>query len=140
VTPMEEQAPATDEERRRRRRRDFWTLDVPLIVVLAICISATVIEVNRAGAGNWRAAVYAIEWPLIGAFSLWMWFRFRREGGSFRGIARGWQERVARYEAEARARDAEATAAEEASGDPGLAAWREYQAELRDGEQPEGRG
>lgn len=109
----------------RNRKKDFWTLDVPLVVVLALCISATVIEVGRAGAGNWRAAVYSIEWPIIGAFAIWMWVRFKREGGSFRGITRRWQERVARYEAEA---DAAERPVEKAPSppDPELDAWNAY--------------
>ena len=49
-----------------------------------------------------------VEWPLIGAFCIWIWFRFRREGGSFGGMTRRWRERVARYEEEA-AREAAAS-------------------------------
>jgi hypothetical protein len=109
----------------RNRKKDFWTLDVPLVVVLAICISATVIEVGRAGAGNWRAAVYSIEWPIIGAFAIWMWVRFKREGGSFRGITRRWQERVAKFEAEADAAE-QVVPREPAKPDPELDAWNTY--------------
>ena len=126
----------------RNRKRDFWTLDVPLIVVLALCISATVIEVSRAGAGNWRAAVYSIEWPLIGAFAVWMWVRFKREGGSFRGITRRWEERVARYQAEADAAAGEADGRSEpqppAEPDPQADAWNAYRAGVR--ERDQGRG
>lgn len=132
-------SPVPDPERpsARNRKRDFWTLDVPLIVVLALCISATVIEVNRAGAGNWRAAVYSIEWPLIGAFAIWMWFRFRREGGSFRGITKRWEERVARFEAEADAKEQQAAQAP-AEPDPQAEAWNAYRASVR--ERDQGRG
>lgn len=131
---------AVEEEREkapRSRRRDFWQLDLPLIVVLGICISATVIEVGRAGAGNWRAAVYSIEWPIIGAFAIWMWVRFKREGGSFRGITQRWQDRVAQYEAEAAAADRE-PAQPEAEPDPELDAWRAYRASVRERDQDRG--
>lgn len=121
----------------RNRKKDFWTLDVPLVAVLALCISATAIEVGRAGAGNWRAAVYSIEWPIIGAFAIWMWIRFKREGGSFRGITRRWQERVARYEAEADAADTPAPTAPTvpAQQDPELDAWNAYRDGVRDRDQ-----
>lgn len=131
--------PEQQEKPARNRKRDFWQLDVPLIIVLGICISATVIEVSRAGDGNWRAAVYSIEWPLIGAFAIWMWVRFKREGGSFRGITQRWQDRVAQYEAEAANVD---TTRQEAStdADPQLAEWNRYRAEVREQDRAEGRG
>lgn len=125
----------------RSRKRDFWQLDLPLIVVLGICISATVIEVGRAGAGNWRAAVYSIEWPLIGAFAIWMWIRFKREGGSFRGITQRWQDRVAQYEAQATAEDAASAAAKDGTPreqDPQLDAWNTYRASVRERDQDRG--
>lgn len=123
-----------DRDVRRRRVRDVWHLDIPLAVALAICISATVIEFQRAGDGNWRAAVYMFEWPLIGAFCVWIWFRFRREGGSFGRITTRWRERVARYEAEA-AREA-AASQPPPGADPELDAWREYRAGIREKDPP----
>ena len=60
MSPVDE----NDAEPRRRRGRDVWQLDIPLAVALAICISATVIEFQRAGDGNWRAGIYMFEWPL----------------------------------------------------------------------------
>ena len=114
-------APDPGEDRPRSRVRDFWQLDVPLAVALVICTSATVIELNRALEGNWRAWVYSVEWPMIGAFCIWMWVRFRRQGASVTGVTQRWKDRVARYEAEA--------AADE---DPELAAWRAYQRRVRE--------
>ena len=129
--------PDDDRPPTRSRKKDFWQLDLPLVVVLAICISATVIEVGRAGAGNWRAFVYSVEWPLIGAFAIWMWIRFKREGGSFRGITQRWQDRVAQYEAEA---DATETAKPQppAEPDPQLDAWNTYRAGDRERDQERG--
>lgn len=116
----------TDEQPARNRKRDFWTLDVPLALVLILCATLTFIEVGRAGQGNWRAWVYSFEWPLIGAFAIWIWYRFRTEGNP----ARKWRERVARYEAEIQAN-------EQAAHDPGLRAWREYVADLESDERPQ---
>lgn len=113
--------PQEQEPRRRSRVRDFWQLDVPLALVLIICTVITVIEVRRATEGVWRAWVYSVEWPMIGLFSIWMWYRFRTEGNPVKGMARRWQQRVERYEAESRA----------GAEDPELAAWREYQRGLQ---------
>jgi hypothetical protein len=135
VSPVEdEQGTMSEAERRRRRVRDIWQLDIPLVVALGICVSATVIEFQRAGTGNWRAGIYMVEWPLIGAFCIWIWFRFRREGGSFRGMTRRWRERVARYEEEAAREAAESRVPP--GVDPELDAWREYTASIREKDPP----
>lgn len=112
----------------------MWQLDIPLAIALTICTSATVIMFQRAGDGNWRAGIYMFEWPLIGAFCVWIWFRFRREGGSFGGLTRRWRERVARYEEEAALADAESQPPPGA--DPELDAWREYTAGVREKDPP----
>lgn len=103
----------------RNRWRDLWTLHIPLIVVLALCIGATVIEFRRANEGVWRAWIYLFEWPLIAAFAVWMWVRFRREAGG--GFVRRWRERVERAAAP------EPTEVTQAPADPELQAWQEYQ-------------
>jgi len=104
----------------RSRARDFWQLDLPLVVALILCTVFTVVEVQRASEGVWRAWVYMVEWPLIGAFCIWIWYRFKRESGG--GFVRQWKQRVARY------------TAERESDDPQLQAWREYQRQVRHGE------
>ena len=108
----------------RSRWRDVWTLHIPLILVLALCVSATVIEFRRATDGVWRAWIYLFEWPLIAAFAIWMWVRFRREAGG--GFARRWRERVERA-AQAEADEVEPPPAPPAPADPELQAWRDYQ-------------
>ena len=93
--------PEAQEPRPRSRVRDFWTLDVPLAIALIICTTATVVELRRATEGNWRAWVYSVEWPMIGAFCVWMWIRFRRQGasvsGSVSGMAQRWRDRAESY-------------------------------------------
>lgn len=131
TTPSHADQPAEDrdsaatvsEQRPRSRSRDLWQLHIPLVVALAICTAATIIEISRAADGVWRAWAYSFEWPLIGAFCIWMWIRFRREGNPVTSSIRRWQDRVAAMEAEADAAEAEA--------DPELAAWRDYQRQVR---------
>lgn len=117
----------TPERPARSRWRDVWTLHIPLVLVLALCISATVIEFRRANEGVWRAWIYLFEWPLIAAFAIWMWVRFRREAGG--GFARRWRERVERANAEPEDElmtDGPAARPAEPE-DPQLRAWRDYQ-------------
>ena len=118
----------------RSRMRNFWQLDVPLVVVLILCTTITVIEARRATEGIWRAWIYLFEWPMIGAFAVWIWYRFTHEEGG--GFVRRWRERVARLEAQAQVQeqaqtDAEAVRQQE-DDDPELAAWRSYQRQLRE--------
>lgn len=128
-------SPETEEERPRSRARDFWQLDVPLVIALVICSTATVIELSRAIDGNWRAWVYSFEWPMIGAFCVWMWIRFRRQGASVSGMTQKWRDRAASFEEEAR-RDEESRE----PVDPDLAAWQEYQRGVRNGDRAGGAG
>ena len=130
--------PEAQEERPRSRVRDFWTLDVPLVIALIICTTATVVELRRATEGNWRAWVYSVEWPMIGAFCVWMWIRFRRQGasvsGSVSGMAQRWRDRAESYADE----DRQGSAPEPV--DPDLAAWQEYQRGVRNADGPGGAG
>ena len=126
--------PEAQEERPRSRARDFWTLDVPLVIALIICTTATVIELRRATEGNWRAWVYSVEWPMIGAFCVWMWIRFRRQGASVSGMTQRWRDRAASYA------DEDGTERAAAPVDPDLAAWQEYQRGVRNGDRSAGAG
>ena len=128
------------------RRRDFWQLHVPLVLVLTLCTVITVIEVRRATEGVWRAWAYMFEWPMIGLFAIWIWYRYRKEGSVTRGLADRWRERVAQLGAEADAAEAagaEAEAATEAAtrapepvDDPELRKWQEYVDDLHRREPP----
>jgi hypothetical protein len=100
-----------------------------MVLGLALCAFLTIIEARRAGEGFWRAWVYTFEWPIIAAFIVWIWWRYKHEGQLTKGMIRKWRERVARYEREARE-------AEE-SDDPGLAAWRRHLAEQQQASDPQ---
>ena len=131
--------PDDDSERPPRNRvRDFWQLDVPLVVVLLLCAGITVIEARRAGDGVWRAWIYMFEWPLIAAFTIWIWHRFRTEGNPVKGTAQRWRDRVATYERESTAQDEDVCAPDEAEVDPAVAEWQAYQRDLHRREPPGG--
>ncbi len=49
-------------------------LHLTLVLGLAICIGAFCIEVMRALEGNALSWVYVIEWPILAAFALYMWW------------------------------------------------------------------
>lgn len=106
----------------RSRWRDIWQLDLPLAIVLIGCSTATVIELARAQDGFWRAWVYTFEWPLIGAFAVWIWFRYRFRGGI---------RRARRVPTEPD------SAAGQPQQDPQLSKWQEYQRRLRENATPE---
>ena len=123
-------------ERGRSRWRDVLTLHIPLVLVLTLCTVLTVVEFRRANEGVWRAWIYLFEWPLIAAFAIWMWVRFRREAGG--GFARQWRERVERVRAAEvhPGQDAEPRAEGAAAADPELQAWHDYQRRIRDADGP----
>lgn len=113
----------------RSRAKDFWQLDVPLAVVLVLCTVITVIEYRRANEGVWRAWIYLFEWPMIAAFAIWIWYRFKHEGVTG-GFVQRWKSRVAQYEAEADALERQQDRQDDPD-DAELAAWRRQQRELR---------
>lgn len=121
-TSRHDQPPAHEPPRPRSRVRDLWQLDIPLVFGLALCTFLTIVEARRAGEGFWRAWVYTFEWPLIAAFIIWIWWRYKHEGHLTKGMVRRWRQRVDRYEREARESDA--------ADDPGLTAWRHHVTEL----------
>lgn len=121
---------------------DFWTLHVPLVVVLAISISATIIEYNRAMEGIGRAWAYTFQWPLIGVFGIIVWNRYRKHGNLTKGFTRYFHERAARFTAEAEAEErAEAERLQrerELRETPEAQAWDQYVRELHRKDPPGG--
>jgi len=112
------------------RRRNFWQLDIPMVFAVILCSVFTVIEVRRVSEGVWRAWAYSFEWPMIGLFCIWIWYRYRKEGSVAKGFAARWQARVARISAAA---DEESSAPDTAPrlADPGLDSWRSHVADLQ---------
>jgi len=123
----------------RSKAKDFWQLHVPLVVVLALCAFATLVEFRRAQEGVDRAWAYTIQWPIIGAFAFVVWNRYRRHGSITKSISRYFRDRAARFEAAAEALgDKEALAQAEREADPAAIAWREHVRELRRNDPPGG--
>ena len=137
----------------RSRRRDFWQLDLPLVLVLILCVTLTVVEAHRATDGIWRAWVYLVEWPLIGAGAIWIWYHYRHGAGAtgarserrhlFAGMADGWRARVdeitREYDAEHAAGAAPAPGTTpQPRADAELDAWQAYVADVERRQPPGG--
>lgn len=129
TVPSPESSPEPQQSERSRRLKDLWQLHIPLIVVLAFCTFATVVEYRRAQEGVDRAWVYTFQWPIIGAFAFIVWNRYRKHGSITKSISRYFRDRAARFEAEAAATEMAERAAQPV--DPDELAWREHVRELR---------
>ena len=88
------------------------------------------IELARAQEGFWRAWVYTFEWPLIGAFAVWIWYRYRFKGG----IPRRSRPRPEQPAAPSQTSTSRSSVGAEA--DPELSRWEEYVRRVRDNAQP----
>lgn len=116
----------------RQRWKDIWTLHLPLVLVLALCTYATINQYQRAQAGVDRSWSYMFQWPVIGAFAVVIWNRYRRHGNLTKWMSRHYRQRAARFTAEAEAR--ERAEAEAWANDPDAQAWAAYQRELAAGQ------
>jgi len=126
----------------RRRFKDFWQLHIPLVAVLALCTFATIVEYRRAQEGVDRAWAYTIQWPVIGAFAVVVWNRYRKHGSITKSISNYFRNRAARFEREAREQEGQATSgAHEVRVeplDPEALAWQEHVRELQRHDPPGG--
>lgn len=111
-----------------RKIKDAFTLHLPLVIVLALCTVATVIEYGRAQEGVGRAWAYTFQWPIIGLFAIVIWNRYRKHGSLTRWFTDRYRNRIAAFTAEAEAAEA---AKESEPVDPDEQAWAEYVADLR---------
>lgn len=107
-----------------QRWKDILTLHVPLVIVLAFCAYATINQYGRAQEGVQRSWAYTFQWPIIGAFAVVIWNRYRKHGNLTRWFTDRYRNRVDAFRAEA-----EAEAQDEA--DPDARAWAAYQEDLR---------
>ncbi len=123
----------------KRFWKDFWTLHIPLILVLALCTSATIIEVSRAMEGVNRAIVYSIQWPLIGLFAVFVWNHYRKHGSLTKSVARYLRARTERITTEAGKNQQGFTPKGGSSvEDPQKQAWDEYLHDLHQADPPGG--
>ena len=115
-----------------QRWKDAWQLHLPLVIVLAFCCYATVIEFNRAQQGVTRAWVYTFQWPIIGIFAIVVWNRYRKHGSLTKSISKYFRDRAKKFES----MEEEPIARE--SVDPDELAWKEHLAKMRREDPPGG--
>ncbi len=114
----------------RRVRR----LTVGTVAAVPVCIAAGLFELDRALGGNELSWVYAAEWPLIGAYVVYMRQRLVRETrGQAAPPAPGSRRRTG-----ARGAPPDSPAPDCAPPDAELAAWRDYLSRLHAADPPGG--
>ena len=118
-------------EEKRSKFKDFWQLHIPLVLVLALCTFATIIEARRASEGVDRALVYTFQWPLIGVFAIVVWNRYRKHGNLTKWFTDRYRDRIRQFQREDAEIRTEVT-------DPDEIAWREHLQELRRSDPPGG--
>lgn len=118
-------------EEKRSKVKDFWQLHIPLVLVLALCTFATIIEARRASEGVDRALVYSFQWPLIGVFAIVVWNRYRKHGNLTKWFTDRYRDRIRQFQREDAEVRTEVT-------DPDEIAWREHLQELRRSDPPGG--
>lgn len=118
-------------EEKRSKVKDFWQLHIPLVLVLALCTFATIIEARRASEGVDRALVYTFQWPLIGVFAIVVWNRYRKHGNLTKWFTDRYRDRIRQFQREDAEIRSEVT-------DPDEIAWREHLQELRRSDPPGG--
>jgi hypothetical protein len=108
-------------------------------IAIPACLAAGAFELSRALGGNMLSWTYAVEWPLIAAFSVYMWRRLIRErraeagdavsgDGASRGLSDGGTTSGA----------GPGGPADAVGPDPGLQAWQQYVAQLHAQDPPGG--
>jgi hypothetical protein len=129
----------------RSRVKDLWQLHLPLVIVLAFCTVATIVEFQRARQGVDRAWAYTFQWPIIGGFAVVVWNRYRKHGSITKSISTYFRNRAARFEAEALAEEERDRATQGVAGepsppvvDPDEVAWREHVRRLHEQDPPGG--
>jgi hypothetical protein len=65
----------------RTNSRHSWRLHLGLFVAEVMCVSAFLIEISRALSGNTLSWAYVVEWPILGAYAIYMWRKLLREEG-----------------------------------------------------------
>jgi hypothetical protein len=95
-------------------RKSILRLNLALGFAEAICITAFIIEIQRALGGNTLSWAYVFEWPLLSVYAVYMWRKLLREE---RGEASG---RPVVYDSE----------------DPALDAWNAYLESVHQSDRP----
>ncbi len=109
--------------------RTTW-LTVAVVGGVVVSLAAGLFELDRALAGNSLSWVYALEWPLIGGYLVYLRHRLVRDASSSEHVAA--KRNSASFE-----RDAGSTT-HPVTGDADLVAWQDYLARLRESSPPGG--
>ncbi|HVB71141.1 MAG TPA: hypothetical protein VND83_06535 [Acidimicrobiales bacterium] len=73
---MEDAGDATrDPASSSREPVSAWRTHLTLAIGLALCAGAFWFELHRALGGNELSWAYVFEWPLLGVFAVYMWWR-----------------------------------------------------------------
>ena len=51
-----------------------------LVVAELLCVSAFVVELDRARSGNTLSWAYVFEWPILGGYAIFVWRKLLRSG------------------------------------------------------------
>lgn len=112
---------------RSRRALPGAALHVTGAVVIPLCLAAGLVELSRARGGNQLSWGYAVEWPVIAGYGIYLWIKLARERSA-----------AARGDAAPPRPPAPTSAEPGGAEDPGLAAWQAYLADLHAADPPGG--
>ncbi len=116
-------------DRPSRRALPAAVLHVTGAVVIPLCLAAGLVELSRARGGNQLSWGYAVEWPVIAGYGVYLWIKLARErSASVRGDGAPPSPPA----------PAPTPSEPSAADDPGLAAWRAYLADLHAADPPGG--
>ena len=59
--------------------RTTWRIHVGLVVAEILCIFLFFFELSRALGGNTLSWAYVVEWPVLGAYAIFMWRRLLQQ-------------------------------------------------------------
>jgi hypothetical protein len=62
-----------------RKDKRVLRIHFGLVVAEILCVSGFAFELYRARSGNTLSWAYVFEWPLFGAYAIYMWRRFIRD-------------------------------------------------------------
>jgi len=59
--------------------RTTWRIHAGLVVAEILCIFLFFFELSRALSGNTLSWAYVVEWPVLGAYAIFMWRRLLQQ-------------------------------------------------------------
>lgn len=61
------------------KKKTEWRIHFGLVLAELICIPAFIFETSRALGGNTLSWAYVFEWPILGAYAVYVWRKLLRE-------------------------------------------------------------